>query len=159
MVVHIKYLGYPVPVVIDDADAHILQEPGWRIHKGISTMYVVRHPRQGCIELLHRRILGLSGRHPFVDHSDRNGLNNSRSNLRTCSHQQNLRNQFRKPENKTSRFKGVYWHRRKCRWHARLCVDKRRIGLGFFRNEVDAATAYNQAAQKRFGEFARLNQV
>ena len=44
-------------------------------------------------------------------------------------------------------------------WRARIKVNRRERGLGLFRNEVDAAIAYNEAAIVAFGEFAVLNEV
>lgn len=41
--------------------------------------------------LLHRWLLGLTDRKVEVHHIDNDGLNNRRSNLRPCTHQQNLR--------------------------------------------------------------------
>jgi hypothetical protein len=47
------------------------------------------------LRLLHRWLLGLIDRKIEVDHIDNDGLNNRRSNLRTCTHKENMR--FRKP--------------------------------------------------------------
>ncbi len=152
------YLQDGTPVEIDEQDAHILAEQGWIVRVQNKLNYVVRYKNKKA-DLLHRVILGLHGRLPFVDHRDGNGLNNKRQNLRTCTHQQNIRNQYRKPDGKSSRFKGVYLEKRKNLWKARLCVNGKRISLGLHRDEVDAAIAYNKAALRVFGEFARLNEV
>lgn len=152
-------------VQIDEQDVHILSQHGWHLHviPDSDLRYVWRYVRvngRSKVELLHRVILGVSDRRTFVDHKDRDGLNNLRSNLRSCSHQQNLRNQHRKPGGKTSRFKGVYWSASDGRWRARIDAgDKQKKSLGYFKNEVDAAIAYNKAAASLFGEFARLNEV
>jgi hypothetical protein len=57
--------------------------------------------------------------------------------------------------NNSSGFKGITWS--KGAYHARICVEGKRINLGRFCDAVDAATAYDNAAIKYFGEFARLN--
>jgi hypothetical protein len=47
-------------------------------------------------------------------------------------------------------------------WEARIKhKDKTRkqVYLGFFKDEIEAAKAYNRAAEKLFGEFALLNPV
>jgi len=151
-------------VQIDEQDAHILALPGWHIYTVPKSdlRYVIRFFKvngKSKAQLLHRVILGVNERGTLVDHRDRNGLNNSRSNLRRSTHQQNLRNQYRKPDGKTSQFKGVYWCNRTNRWRARICLDGKRKSLGLHKNEVDAAVAYNKAASLVFGEFARLNDL
>ena len=90
-----------------------------------------------------------------VDHIDGNGLNNQRSNLRLCTRTQNARN-ARRRKNGSSRFKGVC-KTREGRWNARIYANGKRANLGVFKNEADAARAYDAAAAEAFGEFARLN--
>lgn len=60
---------------------------------------------------------------------------------------------------KTSMFKGVT--RRKGMNFYRACIGfyGKVIHLGYFPEEKDAALAYNEAALKYFGSFARLNEV
>jgi hypothetical protein len=36
-------------------------------------------------------------------------------------------------------------------------INKKRIHLGYFKNEEEAAIAYNVAAVELYGEYARLN--
>jgi hypothetical protein len=90
-----------------------------------------------------------------VDHIDGNILNNQRSNLRVCSHAQNCRNVTIRKNRKTSQYKGVSIDSARGCWQA--YVGHRNIGR--FNSEREAALAYNVAAQKYFGEFARLNAV
>lgn len=106
---------------------------------------------------MHRFILGPGKRQ--VDHRDGNGLNNRRYNLRACSHQKNMRNRrVLSLQKKTSRFKGVSLTRvRTNSWLACIYVSKKRILLGWHPTQEQAALAYNLAAKRHFGEFARLN--
>ncbi len=57
----------------------------------------------------------------------------------------------------TSRYKGVYWERKRLKWRAHIYKDSCRIHLGYFDNEEDAACAYDQAARELFGDFAKYN--
>jgi hypothetical protein len=43
------------------------------------------------------------------------------------------------------------------RWRARIRVNGKRISLGLFKDEIEAAKAYDRAARKYHGEFASLN--
>jgi len=91
-----------------------------------------------------------------VDHVDHNTLDNRRHKLRVCSRSQNQWNSLVRKDN-TSGFKGVYKNRCNGRWQARIRVEGRLMGLGYFDRAEDAAKAYDKAAIKRGGEFARLN--
>jgi hypothetical protein len=53
----------------------------------------------------------------------------------------------------------VSWDTAKARWRAQILVDGRETHLGYHDDEVQAARAYNEAAAKHFGEYARLNVI
>jgi hypothetical protein len=91
-----------------------------------------------------------------VDHLDNNSLNNHYTNLRWCTSQQNQWNTT-KQRNKTSVYKGVYFHQSTQKWTAQITINKKQTHLGLFLSEVDAAHAYDAKARIHFGEFAKLN--
>jgi hypothetical protein len=93
---------------------------------------------------------------PVVDHIDRNGLNNSPSNLRAATQQLNLMNSP-KQKNNTTGFKGVTFNKKDRRFIAKLSVDGIQISVGRFGTALAAAHAYDQAAKLHYGEFAKLN--
>lgn len=95
----------------------------------------------------------------FVDHKDRNPLNNCRENLRVCTHAENMRNRENRKINKTSRYKGVYKPKRYKKWVAYICCDRKIYRIGVFEKEEDAAEAYNKKALELHGEFASLNKI
>jgi hypothetical protein len=108
---------------------------------------------------MHREILDLSpGDGWQADHRNGNTLDNRRANLRVASHKENGRNR-RNQRNNTSGFKGVMWHKSTERWRAQIYVDKQRIHIGTYLSPLDAARAYNEAALKYHGPFARLNDL
>jgi hypothetical protein len=106
---------------------------------------------------MHREILGLKYGDPRqCDHRNHNGLDNQRDNLRICTCAQNQYNQVPQ-RNRSSAFKGVDWRRDCNKWRAKIQINCRRIHLGNFESEIEAAYAYNRAAVKYFGEFASIN--
>lgn len=109
------------------------------------------------IVYLHR-IVNKTPEGIFTDHINGDKLDNRRSNLRSCSYKQNSANKgFHK--NSTSGFKGVSWFPRYKKWVAQITVNYKHLSLGYFKKKTDAAHAYNMAAQKYFGEFAKLNKI
>ena len=54
-------------------------------------------------------------------------------------------------------YKGVSWRKDRNRWLVRIMFRGKRIYLGCFKDEIEAARIYDQAAKKYFGEFARCN--
>lgn len=104
---------------------------------------------------MHQEVLQVEDGY-FIDHINGNGLDNRKSNLRPATHMQNMRN--RKPnEVSSSIYRGVYFHRQAGKWRARLRTKGLHLSLGLYQNQVDAARAYDAAARRVFGEFARLN--
>jgi hypothetical protein len=114
---------------------------------------------------MHRLLLGLVDGFAQVDHRNGNGLDNRRGNLRIATASQNQWNQKVRGRG-TSKYKGVAWEKRGGKWVVKIAYLGRRIHLGSFaRNvingidygEIKAARAYDLAAVKFFGVFARLN--
>jgi hypothetical protein len=103
---------------------------------------------------MHRLVLGLESSDQVADHIDRNTLNNTRANLRACSHQQNAsrRADYRKG---SAGYRGVSKHRRK--WVAAIGVHGKKRLLGLFDTPEEASEAYWRAAAELFGEFAPEN--
>jgi len=59
--------------------------------------------------------------------------------------------------NSLSGFKGVGWNNSTSSWQARIEVNKKQYNLGYFVDKFDAAKAYDAAAYKFYGEYAKLN--
>jgi hypothetical protein len=155
--------------LVDDADFDWISQWKWYAAKNHNTWYAERSQRTRAADgsfvfvhfLMHRVILGVASG-VKVDHEDRYGLNNQRGNLRPATTSQNAMNRVRR-RGGSSRFKGVTWRPRQRQWEAAIRCGSvgeggsERRYLGLFRNEEDAARAYDTAAAASFGEFARLN--
>lgn len=89
-----------------------------------------------------------------VEHRDTDPTNDRWDNLRLATHQQNSFNR-RKPRSNTSGFKGVCWHAKNKMFRARITVNGKEIGLGYFPNAWRAYRAYCTAARELHGEFGR----
>lgn len=93
-----------------------------------------------------------------IDHDDNIKNHNWWSNLRECNNQENLCNRGKNKNNKSG-YKGVYWSKNKQKWYAQITFNYKKKFLGYFNDILDAVQAYNEAALKHHGEFARLNEV
>ena len=147
--------------LVSNKDYRRLSEHKWYAQPNGATIYAIREIRfngRSTTERMHRVVLGLPiGRHPDVDHRDSDGLNNQRSNLRTCTRLQNTAHRRKQKNGTTSKYKGVSWHTQCEKWVCSLRRHGKFIYLGLFQSEEDAARAYDAAAIKHFGEFALLN--
>lgn len=145
--------------LVDDADFQRLDAYKWfaaRCQKG--RWYAGRNIPDGKRQrtlLMHREIIS-DASIPRVDHWDCDALNNQRANLRPCTVSQNNQN-ARKRKDNPYRFKGVTWHTRDESWRVRIRSNGKRIWLGYFSDEEAGARAYDEAARKLHGEFARVN--
>ena len=99
----------------------------------------------------------MTGKFPIdqVDHINLDKLDNRWVNLREATNSQNQANIHAHITN-TSGFKGVSWHRGVQKWRAQIERDGHSCYLGYFDTPEAAAAAYANAAQKHFGEFARV---
>jgi hypothetical protein len=91
-----------------------------------------------------------------LDHINRIKTDNRIENLREATRPENNRNASKRKDN-TSGFKGVVWDKPANKWRSYINVHGKRHRLGYFADVVDAAQAYNLAAEQYFGEFAYFN--
>lgn len=141
--------------LVDDEDFEFLSLWKWNANKLGNTFYAVRNEKLKTF-LMHRAIMNVSDKKLVVDHKDRNGLNNQKSNLRICTKSQNCANN--KPLiSKTSNYLGVSWDKNRNKWAANLTKNWKKIFLGRYISEREAAIAYNIGAKIHHGEFANLN--
>jgi len=104
---------------------------------------------------LAREIMNAS-KEIYVDHINHNTLDNRKKNLRFCTASQNGMNRGKQKNNKSG-YKGVSWHEGDRKWRARISMTGKTIFLGNFNNKKEAVEAYDEAAKKYHGEFAKTN--
>lgn len=142
--------------LVDESDFEWLSQWKWGItsNQRYAKRTAYEDNKSGSV-YMHRAIMK-AGFRKEVDHRDGNGLNNQRSNLRICSRMENTWNRMlitggvplkgvrRIPSGKyraTITCKGKYRH------------------LGYFDSPIEAAQAYNMAAESLFGQFSRINNL
>lgn len=156
--IHIKKFRF---AIVDPYDYDYLRRFKWRLCRSNRTFYAFRTVSRGPllrpqVLWMHHEILpppdGL-----LVDHKNHNGLDIRRENLRLATYAENIQNARKTRAKTSSRYKGVDYVKATGKWRARICVNGRRIFLGSFDSELDAALAYDEAAKKYFGEYACTN--
>ena len=155
--------------LVDDKDFEWLNQYKWcyvRTKQGRGYVRTHEHKTNKGL-FLHRVIMG----NPIdkeVDHVNGDALDNRRKNLRIVTRSQNNMNRI-KIRNKHG-FKGIYFQNRRYKkksnrktifnhWKSSISFNGKRIKLGSFSTKEQAAHAYNLAATKYFGQFARLNLI
>lgn len=142
--------------IVDNEDFDALNKHKWCVLG--KRDYVVRAMRnrenKRITVYMHRVIMGAIRRIDEVDHVNLNRLDNRRSNLRKATRFQNSCNRPKTIRNKSGH-KGVRWRKDELKWEALIGVNGKLIGLGMFMDINEAAMAYQTAAKKYHGEFAR----
>lgn len=141
--------------IVDATDFDWLSRLSWSAVWNSKTWYARTKSNESEWAYMHRLILA-PGHDEETDHKDSNGLNNRRSNLRIATHQKNSWNRGKRSDNKSG-FIGVSWATREQKWHSQIWIDDKRVHLGYFKNPIDAAVAYDKAALEQRKEFAKLN--
>lgn len=147
-------------VQVSNSDFEKVSQFSWSY--SASTGYAVRKGRKSLGEPrtvhMHRFIMGPASK-VQIDHINGDKLDNRYSNLRIASCQENAFNRKKPSVKCTSKYKGVLKRKNSKKWEARIKINAKAIYLGTFINEIDAAKAYNAAAQQYFGKFARPNNL
>jgi hypothetical protein len=147
--------------IVDDEDYERLNKYKWRAEttgRFIKNVYAVRTDYRGGkhTRRLHMYIVVST---EDIDHRNNNTLDNRRSNLRATTRIGNNTNQRKTGKKTTSKYKGVSFCTTRGLWASGIRSNNKSKTLGYFSQEIDAAKAYNAAALKYFGEFARLNVI
>jgi len=153
-------------IIVDDEDFEWAKKFTWGItcSPKCNTFYARTTWRENGKQVqtkMHRLLLGVADPEIDVDHRNGNGLDNRRLNIRISATFENIGSQnSRRVAGKSSRFKGVCLnndHGTIRGWRAYITKQGKRIHLGHYPTEIEAAKAYDAKAVECFGEFARLN--
>lgn len=137
--------------IVDEEDWEELSQLTWHRGDRDYVVHTVGLDGETKVLLMHR-VVARAPHDVLIDHENGNRLDNRKQNLRDATFRQNAQN--RAPVN-GKRFKGIFKFREG--WKARIKYEGQNIYLGLFPSEEIAARAYDYAARRLFGEFARLN--
>lgn len=143
-----------------DSDMAHLADYSWSLHETKPGQYYARRlvgnsrKKSACV-YLHHEVIGKPPKGHVVDHINGDKLDCRKENLRVVTYSQN--NQNMRSGGGSSQYKGVSLEKASGRWYASIRVSGKSKSLGRWGTEAEAARAYDVAASKAFGEFARLN--
>jgi len=125
--------------LVDDDIYEIVGKWRWSYHH---TGYAVRGKPQIS---LHRFIMKAQ-KGQFVDHINRDKLDNRRQNLRIATTRQN---QFNSLAND-----GIHWRGDREAWIVRMNVNGRKKYIGYYKTKAEAEEARKQASLRYHGRFS-----
>jgi hypothetical protein len=146
---------------VDDEDYAMLSRHTWCIvsaSRGYAGTFIEMGHGKRKLLVMHRMILGGTNQ---IDHRNNDPLDNQKDNLRTATRNENEWNKakFKTAKGKppTSKYKGVSLQGG--RWEAKIMRNKVLYNLGSFKNEEDAARAYNKKAKELSADYSWFNPV
>lgn len=123
---------------IDKDDFDFVQSNDWHYVNKIE--FYLRSTKLG---LMHRLLINAK-EDEFVDHINRNKLDNRKSNLRIVTKQENMHNKSNYKSNKSG-YNGIKWNKNLNKWQVQITRNKKRQHLGVFDNIQDAIIARRTA--------------
>lgn len=137
--------------LVDDEDYEMLMKYKWYASRDEHRFYVrtnIGNPQKTI--RMHNIILStLKGFE--IDHINGDPCDNRKINLRYVTHRQNCQNPHCSKRNKTSKNIGVHWCNYYHRWVSRIQLLGKMRYIGRFKNEIDAACAYQVTCRYLFG--------
>lgn len=153
--------------IIDDDDFDKIKNFYWYENDGYIKACLPRKlsdTNKKKILYLHRIILGAK-ENELVDHKNHDTTDNRKENLRICDKRLNTANakNFRKNKSGACGVSIYYLKNGTPRYKSNIYRTENEINtntyLGIFNTLKEAADAYDKEASKRYGEFAKLNNI
>ena len=137
--------------LVDDEDYDAVAQHSW-CNNGYG--YAIAQIRGKSVRM-HRWLLG-AGDGQEIDHVNRNKSDNRRSNLRFCTHAENMMNRAEVetgiPSNSTTGLKGVSWRESHGKYSATLWDNGKAVHIGYFSTAEQASRTYKRVSRILKGE-------
>lgn len=152
-----------IKVKIDKEDLLRVSEKTWRVTKGTTgrprVVTSIRTSEGIRNVTLGRFLMNPPKKKQVYPRRFNEGLDYRKNNLVICTVKERQRLLSKRRVKTSSKFKGVSYSKSDKKWKAGIEVNGKGINLGHFKEEKDAARAYNAAAKKFFGDIAYQNPV
>jgi len=149
----IRSFKYPnMHTLIDIEDINKISEYKCFIAKAYKDIFYAMVTQNNKNVAIHTLLTGQK----WVDHKNRNSLDNRKENLRPCTQIENLRNRS-VSKNKIGGYKYVYWKSNNKKWEVSFVLEGKYTYIGLFDDELEAAKVADQYILKNHGNFSVLN--
>lgn len=129
--------------LIDKLDYLVVSKYKWRLHsQGYAST------KNGI--LMHRVLLSAT-KGQYVDHKNRDKLDNRRSNIRIVTQSQNMFNQKFRVNNRSG-VRGVSWDKEHNKWFACIRKNRKTIWTSRYLTLAEAQKAYEEKALELYNE-------
>lgn len=144
---------------IDEQNIVVINRYKWYLR---SDGYVATNNFNGKYMYLHHLIANIKfgeiGDSYWIDHIDRNKLNNTEENLRLVDQSQNMMNKGIMKNNNSGKV-GVHWSKSNSAWCVMICLYGEHKNLGYFSSFEEAVKERKAAEIKYFGEYRAANEL
>lgn len=141
--------------IVDECDFAALNGFSWCAAGKADRLYA-QTSYQGdggkIIKVAMHRLIAMAPKGMVVDHINGNTLDNRSCNLRVVTQQENTWNRRARGMSGLNGVKKI-----RDRWIAQIAPNGVEISLGTYQTKEEAAAAYDIAASRVYGQFARLN--
>lgn len=139
--------------IVDQDIYYLLKIFSMNLSKNKVNINIIDYDGNYKVMFLSRFIMNYDGEN-FIDHINNNPLDNRKCNLRIVTPEQNSMNR-KSQKNSSSKYIGVSKNHKK--WRSTIIFKGKRVHLGTFNDEIEAAKVRDIATKKYFGEYGNLN--